>query len=81
VFSTGFRGRPGPVGLIALWSCGLMQMVAGGLKAASCFSAVGLTLATPYRTSFGDERVRAWGEYARFIVFLDYGARNGHVPR
>jgi hypothetical protein len=31
VFSTGFRARPLPVALIALWNCGLMQMVAGGL--------------------------------------------------
>jgi len=42
---------------------------------------VGLTLATPYLTSFGDERVRAWGEYARFIVFLDHSARYCHVSR
>jgi hypothetical protein len=85
VFSTGFRARPHPVGLIALWNCGLMKMVAGRrtLTAAfqSCFSAVGLTLATPYLTSFGDERVRAWGEYARFIVFLDHSARCCHVSR
>src|SRR2546423_622175 len=45
----------------------------------SCFSAVSLMLATPYLTSFGDERVRAWGEYARFIVFLDHSARYCHV--
>ena len=85
MFSTGFRARPHPVGLIALWNCGLMKMVAGRrtLTAAfqSCFSAVGLTLATPYLTSFGDERVRAWGEYARFIVFLDHTARYCHVSR
>jgi len=31
VFSTGFRARPHPVGLIALWNCGLMKIVAGGL--------------------------------------------------
>jgi hypothetical protein len=31
VFSTGFRVRRLPVGLIALWDCCLMQMVAGGL--------------------------------------------------
>ncbi|MEA3070309.1 MAG: hypothetical protein QOF94_1858 [Acidobacteriaceae bacterium] len=31
MFSTGFRARPLPVALIALWNCGLMQMVAGGL--------------------------------------------------
>jgi hypothetical protein len=55
---------PRPVGLIALWNCWLMQMVARRTLTAafqSCFSAVGLTLATPYLTSFGDERVRAWG--------------------
>jgi hypothetical protein len=84
VFSTGFRARPRPVGLIALWNCWLMQMVAGGLLTAafqSCFGAAGLTLATPYLTSFGDERMRAWGEYARFIVFLDHSARYCHVSR
>ena len=65
MFSTDFRARPRPVGLIALWNCWLMQMVARRTLTAafqSCFSAVGLTLATPYLTSFGDERVRAWGE-------------------
>jgi hypothetical protein len=31
VLSTGFCARPRPVGLIALWNCRLMQMVAGGV--------------------------------------------------
>ena len=49
----------------------------GTLTAAfqSCLSVAGLTLATPHLAGFGDERVRAWGEYARFIVFLGHSAR------
>lgn len=83
MFSTGFRARPRPVGLIALELLANANGRWRTLTAAfqSCFSAVGLTLATPYLTSFGDERVRAWGEYARFIVFLDHSARYCHVSR
>jgi hypothetical protein len=29
VFSTGFRACPRPVALIAMWNCGLLQMVGG----------------------------------------------------
>jgi hypothetical protein len=72
VFSTGLRARRRPVGLIALWNCRLMQMVAADSTAAlqSCFGAVGLTPATSCRTSFGDERVRAWGEVCALHCFF-----------
>ena len=84
MFSTGFRARPPPRRIdcaVEPWANANGRR--GTLTAAfqSCFSTVGLTLATPYLTSFGDERVRAWGEYARFIVFLDHSARYCHVSR
>jgi len=41
----------------------------------------GLNARDAVLTSFGDERVRAWGEYARFIVFLDDSDRYCHVSR
>ena len=54
MFSTGFRARPRPVGLIALKLLANANGRWRTLTAAfqSCFSAVGLTLATPYLTSF-----------------------------
>jgi hypothetical protein len=44
-FSTGFRARPLPVALIALWNCGLMQMVPLDCSIRMIFCAVAAKIA------------------------------------